>query len=55
MVYARVVPSLVLTNGIDVIYEHLEIVTSTNGKAANNPIVSVHKVSDGKISLWKDY
>jgi limonene-1,2-epoxide hydrolase len=46
---------LCLTNGVDVIYEHLEIFTSTNGEIANNPIVSVHKVNDGKVSLWKDY
>ena len=44
-----------LTNGVDVMYEHLVIYTSTNGEVTNNPIVSVHKVSDGKISLWKDY
>jgi limonene-1,2-epoxide hydrolase len=46
---------LVLTNGVDVMYEHLVIYTSTNGETANNPIVSVHKVVDGKIVLWKDY
>jgi len=46
---------LVLTNGADVVYEHLEKFTSANGETANNPIVSVHKVSDGKVTLWKDY
>jgi ketosteroid isomerase-like protein len=46
---------LLLTNGVDVMYEHLVIYTSTNGETAKNPIVSVHKVSDGKVSLWKDY
>ncbi len=46
---------LLLTNGVDVMYEHLVTYTSTNGEMTNNPIVSVHKVSDGKISLWKDY
>ena len=46
---------LVLTNGVDVMYEHLVIYTSTNGATAINPIVSVHKVGDGKVSLWKDY
>ena len=46
---------LLLTNGVDVMYEHLVTYTSTNGEVTNNPIVSVHKVSDGKISLWKDY
>jgi len=47
--------ALVLTNGVDVMYEHLETFTSTNGETANNPIVSVHKVSEGKVSQWKDY
>lgn len=46
---------VLLTNGVDVIYEHLEIFTSTNGETANNPIVSVHKVRDGQVFLWKDY
>ena len=46
---------LLLTNGVDVMYEQLVTYTSTNGEVTNNPIVSVHKVSDGKISLWKDY
>ena len=47
--------ALVLTNGVDVRYEHLETFTSTNGETASNPIVSVHNVSDGKVSQWKDY
>jgi limonene-1,2-epoxide hydrolase len=46
---------LMLTNGVDVMYEHVVTYTSTNGETSNNPIVSVHKVSDGKVSLWKDY
>jgi limonene-1,2-epoxide hydrolase len=46
---------LLLSNGVDVIYEHLEIFTSSDGETANNPIVSVNKVSDGKVTLWKDY
>jgi limonene-1,2-epoxide hydrolase len=46
---------LMLTNGVDVMYEHLVIYTSTNGETAKNPIVSVHKVVDGKVALWKDY
>jgi len=47
--------ALVLTNGVDVMYEHLETFTSRNGETASNPIVSVHNVSDGKVSQWKDY
>jgi limonene-1,2-epoxide hydrolase len=46
---------LMLTDGVDVMYEHVVTYTSTNGVMARNPIVSVHKVSDGKVSLWKDY
>ena len=46
---------LVLTNGVDVMYEHVVTYTSTNGEIATNPIVSVHKVTDGKVCLWKDY
>jgi limonene-1,2-epoxide hydrolase len=46
---------LVLTNGVDVMYEHVVTYTSTNGETANNPIVSVHKVIEGKVALWKDY
>jgi limonene-1,2-epoxide hydrolase len=46
---------VLLSNGVDVIYGHLEIFTSSDGETANNPIVSVHKVSDGKVTLWKDY
>src|SRR5260370_13557204 len=45
----------VLTNGVDVMYEHLVIYTSTNGETANDPIVSVHKVSDRKVSLSEDH
>jgi limonene-1,2-epoxide hydrolase len=46
---------LLLTNGVDVMYEHQVIYTSTDGDTAKNPIVSVHKVIDGKVALWKDY
>jgi limonene-1,2-epoxide hydrolase len=46
---------VVLTNGVDVMYEHVVTYTSTDGETTNNPIVSVHKVSEGKVCLWKDY
>jgi hypothetical protein len=36
---------LLLTNGVDVMYEHRVIYTSTNRETAKNPIVSVHKVN----------
>ena len=38
---------LLLTNGVDVMYEHLVIYTSTNGEMADNPIVSVNKAFAG--------
>lgn len=44
-----------LTNGVDVMYEHLVTYTSTSGDTAKNPIVSAHKVIDGRVALWKDY
>ena len=46
---------LVLDNGVDVMYEHVVIYTAGDGATAKNPIVSVHRVSDGRVSLWKDY
>ena len=41
---------LVLTNGVDVIYEHLEIFTPTDGETANNPIVSSTRSATAKWS-----
>jgi limonene-1,2-epoxide hydrolase len=46
---------LLLTNGIDVMYEHSETWTWETGEVAVLKFVSVHKVEDGKIMLWKDY
>ena len=45
----------ILTNGVDVMYEHVITYTSTSGQTADNPIVSIHRVRDGEIVLWKDY
>jgi limonene-1,2-epoxide hydrolase len=46
---------LLLTNGVDVIYEHSETWGWPTGETVRLPFVSVHRVDDGKITLWKDY
>jgi limonene-1,2-epoxide hydrolase len=46
---------LLVSNGVDVMYEHSETWTWASGETAVLPFVSVHKVRDGKITLWKDY
>lgn len=46
---------LLLTNGRDVTYEHSETWTWPTGETATLPFVSVHRVDDGKVTIWKDY
>jgi limonene-1,2-epoxide hydrolase len=46
---------LVVTNGVDAMYEHSETWTWETGEIAHLQFVTVHKVVDGKITLWKDY
>ena len=46
---------LLLTNGTDVMYEHSETWVWPTGERATLPFVSVHRVRDGRITLWKDY
>lgn len=46
---------LLLSNGSDVMYEHSETWTFTTGEQGLLRFVTVHKVADGKIALWKDY
>ena len=46
---------LLLTNGVDVMYEHVATWTSKNGETSNTPMVSVHKVTDDKVAVWKEY
>jgi hypothetical protein len=41
---------LILTNGVDVIYTHLETFTSANGEVSKNHIGSVHKLVDNKVT-----
>jgi limonene-1,2-epoxide hydrolase len=42
-------------NGEDVLYEHSETWTWHTGEVAVLPFVSVHKVRNGRIVVWKDY
>lgn len=46
---------LLLTNGTDVVYEHSETWGWSSGETVKLPFVSVHRVENGKITLWKDY
>jgi hypothetical protein len=46
---------LLVTNGADAIYEHSETWTWASGETAVLPFVSVHRVVDGRVTLWKDY
>jgi limonene-1,2-epoxide hydrolase len=39
----------------DVMYEHSETWTFASGEVLELPFVSVHRVRDGRVSLWKDY
>lgn len=44
-----------VSNGEDVMYEHSETWDWVTGERAVLQFVTVHKVRDGKITLWKDY
>jgi limonene-1,2-epoxide hydrolase len=46
---------LLLSNGVDVIYEHSETWGWSSGETVRLAFVSVHRVENGKITLWKDY
>lgn len=48
-------PGLLLSNGSDVMYEHSETWTFKTGEQGVLRFVTVHKVIDGKIAVWKDY
>ncbi|MEH3143658.1 MAG: nuclear transport factor 2 family protein [Mycobacterium kyogaense] len=48
-------PGLMVSNGTDVMYEHHEQWHWPTGESADLPFVTVHRVTDGKVSLWKDY
>ncbi|OBF23707.1 limonene-1,2-epoxide hydrolase family protein [Mycobacterium kubicae] len=46
---------LLLCDGADVMYEHSETWTFKTGEQGVLRFVTVHKVLDGKVALWKDY
>ena len=46
---------LLISNGPDVMYEHSETWGWATGETAVLRFVSVHRVENGKVALWKDY
>ncbi len=46
---------VLVSNGVDTMYEHSETWTFKTGEQGVLRFVTVHKVEDGKITLWKDY
>ena len=46
---------LLVTNGVDVMYEHSETWDWFSGESAVLQFVTVHKVVDERITVWKDY
>ena len=46
---------LLVSNGRDVMYEHSETWDWVTGESAVLQFVTVHKVVDGAITVWKDY
>ncbi|MGB0878182.1 MAG: nuclear transport factor 2 family protein [Mycobacterium sp.] len=46
---------LMVSSGADVMYEHQEEWQWETGESAVLQFVTVHRVENGKITLWKDY
>jgi limonene-1,2-epoxide hydrolase len=46
---------VLVSNGVDTMYEHSETWTFKTGEQGVLSFVTVHKVEGGKITLWKDY
>ena len=46
---------VLLSNGSDAMYEHSETWRWSTGETAVLQFVSVQRVEDGKVTLWKDY
>lgn len=46
---------LLVADGDVVMYEHSETWTFVSGEVVELPFVTVHRVRDGRVSLWKDY
>jgi len=48
-------PGAVVASGDTVMIEHAETWTWATGETVTLPFVTVHRVVDGKVVLWKDY
>jgi limonene-1,2-epoxide hydrolase len=46
---------LILSDASNVMYEHSETWEWTSGEAGTLHFVSVHRVENGKVTVWKDY
>jgi limonene-1,2-epoxide hydrolase len=46
---------LLVSNGADAMYEHSETWQWSSGETALLRFVTVHRVENGKVTLWKDY
>ena len=46
---------LLVADGEHVMYEHAETWTFATGERFVLPFATVHRVTDGKVSVWKDY
>jgi limonene-1,2-epoxide hydrolase len=44
-----------LSDGANVMYEHSETWVWPTGETVTLPFVSVHRVENGKVTVWKDY
>jgi len=49
------VDGVLVADGETVMYEHAETWTFATGEVVRLPFVSVHRVREGKVALWKDY
>jgi limonene-1,2-epoxide hydrolase len=48
-------PGLLVDNGADAMYEHHEEWHWATGESAVLKFVTVHRIENGKITMWKDY
>ncbi|MEE6169720.1 MULTISPECIES: nuclear transport factor 2 family protein [unclassified Mycolicibacterium] len=48
-------PGLLVSDGADAMYEHHEEWHWATGESAVLNFVTVHRVENGKVTLWKDY
>ncbi|HEU4361840.1 MAG TPA: nuclear transport factor 2 family protein [Mycobacterium sp.] len=46
---------LLVSNGSDIIYEHSETWIFPSGEQGTLKFVTVHRVVNGKVTVWKDY